>query len=202
MASPDQLVESLQALDAPQHRYAGLDRYYRGDQSLSFMAPEVQKALGNRFPALAVNYIRLAVNAIAERCRVQGFDGADAWPIWLDRDLDQRSPLVHREALLYGAGYVAVWANPDGSPRISVESAREVVTQVDPGIRETVSAVKRYRTKTTTEAWLYLPDRIEHHRANTAGAATAGFDLVEVLDNPLGQAPMHAAAERQIAGWP
>lgn len=192
MASSNQLVELLQALDGPQHKIAELNRYYSGDQALTFVAPEVQKALANRFPRVTVNYVRLAVNAIAERLRVQGFGGADAWPIWLANDLDQRSALVHREALLTGAGYVSVWSNADGSPRIAVESCREVITTVDPGSRETVAAVKRYRTKKTTEAYLYLPDRIEHHRANTAGAATAGFKLVEVLDNPMGQVPIVA----------
>lgn len=187
-----QLIEALQALDAPQHRYAGLDRYYRGDQALTFMAPEVQKALGNRFPRLTVNYVRLAVNAVAERLRVQGFDGADVWPLWLANNLDQRSALVHREALLYGAGYVSVWSNPDGSPRIRVESARAVVTLTDPGSGDTVAACKRYRTKTTTEAFLYLPDRVEHWRANQAGAAGAAMNLVETLDNPLGRVPVVA----------
>lgn len=192
MASSDLLVDTLQALDAPQHKISQLTRYYRGDQSLSFMAPEVEQALGNRFPRLTVNYIRLAVNSIAERLRVTGFDGVDGWPVWLDNDLDQRSALVHREALLAGAGYVSVWSNPDGSPRVGVESCREVASVVDPGSRETIVAVKRWRTKTQTHCYLYLPDEIQYWRANTAGAATAGYDLIERLDNPLGVVPIVA----------
>src|SRR4051812_12935633 len=124
-----QLNELLKALDAPQNAIVRLNSYYRGDRALSFMAPEIQSALGDRFPRLAVNYTRLAINSIAERLRLTGFSGADGWPVWLDNDLDQRSALVHREALLTGTGYVSVWSNPDGSPRVAVESCREVVTR-------------------------------------------------------------------------
>jgi hypothetical protein len=37
---------------------------------------------------------------------------------------------------------------------------------------------------------VYLPDRIERWQANTPGAATAGFDLIETLDNPLNVVPV------------
>lgn len=189
-----QLGKLLKSLDGPQHRYAELNRYYRGDQSRAFMPKAAQDVLGFRFPMVNVNYIRLAVNAVAERLRVTGFTGADMWPVWLDNNLDQRSALVHREALLTGAGYVSVWSNPDGSPRIAVESCRQVVTQVDPGSLETVAAVKRWHddAKRETHAVLYLPDRIERYRANQSGAASSALTLVETLDNPLGQVPIVA----------
>lgn len=79
---------------------------------------------------------------------------------------------------------------PPGNPRVSIESALQTAVITDPGSRETVSAVKRWRGKSETWATLYLPDRIEKWHANTAGAATAGFDLVEVIDNPLGVVPV------------
>lgn len=190
-----QLKELLRALDVPQSAILRLNSYYRGDRALSFMAPEVQSALGDRFPRLAVNYIRLAINSVAERLRLTGFSGADVWQtVWLANDLDQRSALVHREALLTGTGYVSVWSNPDGSPRVAVESCREVVTRIDPGSRETVAAVKRWAdpVKKETHAVLYLPDRIERYRAAQDGAAASALTLVETLDNPLGQVPIVA----------
>ncbi|MGV0746398.1 phage portal protein [Mycolicibacterium sp. XJ870] len=194
MSEQNQLTELLKALDAPQGAILRLNNYYRGDRELTFVAPELQSALGERFPRVAVNYIRLAINSIAERLRLTGFSGADVWPLWLANDLDQRSALVHREALLTGAGYVSVWSNPDGSPRIVVESCREVATQIDPGSRETVAAVKRWvdTVRKETHAVLYLPDRIERYRAQQAGAAASALALVETLDNPLGQVPIVA----------
>lgn len=184
------LVELLQELDAPQHRYAELDRYYTGSQALAFLSPEAKVALGNRFGRVASNLPRLAVNSLAERLRVTGFTGVDIWPEWLANDLDQLSSVLHREALLFGNGYVIAWADQSGAPRVTVESAKQVAVLTDPGSREVTSAVKRWRTKTQTFAVKYLPDRIERYRANTAGAATTAFDLIEVLDNPLGVVPV------------
>lgn len=187
--SSDLLVELLQTLDGPQGRYADLDRYATGRQKLAYLSPEARIAL----PALnriVSNIPGLAVTSLAERLRVTGFKGVDVWPDWLANDLDQTSTALHREALTFGDAYVIVWAKPDGSPLVSVESPLQVAAIRDPATREIVSAVKRWRTKTETHAVVYLPDRVEHWRANTAGAATAGFDLIETLDNPLGVVPV------------
>ena len=59
-----------------------------------------------------------------------------------------------------------------------------------PATREVTSAAKRWRTKTETWSTLYLPERIETWRANSPGAATAGFELVKTVDNPLGVVPV------------
>ena len=71
----EQLQCLLQKLDEPAHRYAELDRYYRGTQPLAFLSPEAKTALGNRFGRMASNIPRLAVTALAERLRITGFTG-------------------------------------------------------------------------------------------------------------------------------
>lgn len=190
MTSSDQLVELLQTLDAPAARFAELERYYTGTQALAFLSPESRIALGNRFGRMASNIPRLAVTSLAERLRVTGFTGADVWADWLANDLDQLSAIAHREALLFGSSYVIAWADAQSKPRLSVESCKQVAAIADPNSRELVSAVKRWRTKTQTHAMVYLPDRIERWQANTPGAATAGFDLIETLDNPLNVVPV------------
>ncbi|MGV0636326.1 phage portal protein, partial [Mycolicibacillus trivialis] len=187
--SSDLLVEMLQTLDGPQHRYTELDRYATGQQALAFLSPEARIAL----PALnriVSNIPGLAVTSLAERLKVTGFKDVDVWGDWLANDLDQQAPILHREALTFGDAYVIVWARPDGSPLVTVESPQQVAVIKDPATREVVSAVKRWRTKTETHAMLYLPDRLEHWRAKTAGAATAGYELIAKLDNPLGVVPV------------
>lgn len=189
MSSSDLLVELLQTLDGPQHRYTELDRYASGKQSLAYLGAEARIALP-AFDRIGANIPGLAVDCLTERLVITGFKGAEVWPDWLRNDLDQTSTILHREALTFGDAYVIVWARPDGSPLVTVESPKQVAVIRDPGTREIVSAVKRWRTKTETHAMVYLPDRLEHWRAKTAGAATAGFELVETLDNPLGVVPV------------
>lgn len=187
--SSDLLVELLTALDGPQNRYSELDRYASGRQQLAYLSPAARIAL----PALnriVSNIPGLAVTSLAERLRVTGFKGADIWDAWLSNDLDQTSAILHREALTLGDSFAICWARADGSPLVTVESARQVAVIKDPATREITGAVKRWTTKATTEAMVYLPDRIEHWRAATTAAAMTALDLVETLDNPLGVVPV------------
>jgi hypothetical protein len=189
---PERLTNIILALEAPQHWFAWLSDHYDGVHPLSFLAPEAREALGRRFDRLAVNIPRLVITSIAERLRLTGFDGADAeavWQAYTANDLDLYSYQAHAEALLFGRSYAFVWTAPDGSPRVSIESARQCAVLADPGSRQIVSAVKRWRTATSTEAVLLLPDRIERYSAS-AGATSGGFNLVDVQPNNLGVVPV------------
>ena len=99
-----------------------------------------------------------------------GFAGADVWADWIANDLDQASGVAHREALTLGSSYVIVWARPDGTPRGTVESARQVAMLTDPGSRRVVAACKRWETATSTEAVIYEPDEITRLRRARARA--------------------------------
>lgn len=188
----NELAALLRKLDEPAARYADLDRYYEGRQPLSFLSPEAKLALGNRFGRMASNIPRLAVTALAERLRVTGFSGADVWPDWIRNDLDQLSGIAHREALLLGDSYVMVWADRSGRPKVTIESARQVALLTDPGTREAYAGIKRWEdtTRKTTEAVVYLPDRIVRLRADQQGAVANGFKTIEEIPNPLGVVPV------------
>ena len=187
--SSQQLVDLLMALDAPQYRYAELEQYATGRQPLAYLSPDAKIALP-AFTRIVSNIPGLAVSSLAERLRITGFTGADVWQDWLANDLDQMSHIAHREALTFGDAYAIVWARPDGSPLVTVESPRQVTVLKDPATREIASAVKRWYTRTDTHAMLYLPDRLEHWWANVTAAGNTAYQLIETLDNPLGMVPV------------
>ncbi|TYL55749.1 phage portal protein [Nocardioides sp. BGMRC 2183] len=191
----DLLTTLATRLDESTARITELDRYYEGRQPLAFLAPEAKTALGNRFGRMTSNIPRLAVTALAERLRVTGFtgttDAADTlWSDWIANDLDQTAGIAHREALTLGTSFAIVWARPDGTPRVSVESARQVSVLTDPGTRQVVAALKRWETPRTTEAVLYEADQITRLRSNAPGATITGFQTVETIANPLGVVPV------------
>lgn len=205
-ANPDLLVLLLQRLNEPLARYADLDRYYDGKQPLAFLSPEAKTALGNRFGVMSSNIPRLAVTALAERLCITGFNGDEGiWADWVRNDLDQTSGVAHREALLLGDSYVIVWADQFGQPLVTVESAKQVAVLNDPGTRQTYAAIKRWEdiTAKTTEAVLYLPDRILRLRANQQGAVATGFQIVGEIANPLGVVPVVNLrnTDRIIGDW-
>lgn len=185
----DFLLKLVQKLDEPLAKYSTLDRYYTGSQPLAFLSPESKAALGNRFGRMASNIPRLAVTALTERLQITGFSDEALWPEWLRNDMDLFSSVAHREALLFGDSYVIVWADELGRPKVTVESAKQVSCLFDPGTREITAAVKRWETEVSTEAILYLPDRILHYTANHTGA-TLGFEPVAEIANPLGVVPV------------
>lgn len=188
--STDQLTKMFQALDERANRYSQLDKYFAGEQPLSYLSPDARKALGDRLQRVTVNIPRLLVESVAERLRVTGFGGVDVWGEWLASDLDQTSHTLHREALTLGSAYAICWATPDGQPNVSVESARQVAVATDPGTRRTLAAIKRWEDETSTHAVLFEGDTITRLRANGPGATTSGFRTVEVLRNPLGVVPV------------
>lgn len=180
----------LMAVDGPIAHYSMLDAYWYGRQPLAFIAPEQRKLLGDRMGRLVANIPRLTVLSIAERLKVQSFDGVDISQEWEANDMPQHCGTLFKEALLLGAAYVLVSTNPDGSPRITVESAKQVSVERDPATRQVTSALKRWETRTTTEATLFLPDRIVRYRALSRGATAGAFRQVDEWPNPLGVVPI------------
>lgn len=194
-------IELAQALDVRAARLHVLEQYYRAKQPLAFLSPEAKKALGSRFGVLGVNYPRLAVLSIAERLRVNGFDldgtrSDQLWQAWLRNDLDQRAPVVHREALALGEAVLTVWARPDRKATVSVESAHQVAVYRDAGSGETLAAIKRWEdldpagTAKQTRYVVYRPDRIQHLVAD--GASITAAKVVDTADNPLLAVPVVA----------
>ncbi|WP_199254450.1 phage portal protein [Mycolicibacterium mengxianglii] len=205
MTQNELLTGLIQRLNLPLARYADLDRYYEGRPPLAFLSPEAKTALGNRFGIMSSNIPRLSVTALAERLRITGFTGdTGLWADWIRNDLDQTSGVAHREALLLGDSYVIVWADRFGRPLVTVESAKQVAVQIDPGTREITAAVKRWEDKerNVTHAVLYEPDQITRLIAQQTGAIT-GFTAVDTIANPLGVVPVVNLrnTDRIIGDW-
>lgn len=186
------LADLLQRLNEPAARYADLDRYYEGKQSLAYLSPEAKVALGNRFGVMASNIPRLAVTALSERLRITSFSDPSIWPDWIRCNMDQLAGVAHREAMLLGDSYVIVWTDRFGRPLVTVESAKQVAVLTDPGTREVYAAIKRWEDTNlkTTEAVMYLRDRIIRLRAEQQGAVANGFKQIDEFANPLGVVPV------------
>jgi Phage portal protein, SPP1 Gp6-like len=185
------LTELLLALDQVSHVYAWLVMHFEGAGPLAYLAPEARAALGNRFDRFNINLARLTVTSIAERLRLSGWGGADgdaAQVIWQRDDMDVRIRQAFNEALLLGRSELFVWPQ-NGLARISVESAQQTAVLGNPGTRCPTSAVKRWRTRATTESLLLTPDVIQHYQAS-AGATVGGFQLIDEQPNPLGEVPV------------
>ena len=198
----DMVMALSEKLDVTAPTLTTLDAYYRGVQPTAFLAPKAAEALGDRLRSLAVNFPRLAVTSLAERCRVTGFrlDGPDdepdkdLWRIWRRNHMEEAAAQAHIDALVYGRSFVIVWAGKRG-PQITVESPRQVAVAYDPATREVTAAFKRWVADGKGHAVLYGPDEITRYvsDANVADPAAlpaTAWKAVETIVNPFGWVPV------------
>ncbi|ULN33617.1 phage portal protein [Mycolicibacterium smegmatis] len=190
MTDDDLLITLVRKLDERQGMYRDLNLYARGEQPLAFLAPEARAALNNRFGRIASNIPRLAVQSIAERLRITGFQAVAVWDVWIDQDMEELAQVAIKEALTLGQSFLLVWADDAGNPTISVESAEQCCVLRNPADRSVVAGLKRYRTDTETHCYVYMPDEIRHYVSGSPSASTGGFNRVDVIPNPLGVVPM------------
>ena len=191
--STQDILENLSArLDEAQSPLARLDAYYDGRQPAAFLNTKSRDALDGRLKALSVNFPRLLVGSVAERLRITGFRpfGADTadesvWRAWQRCDLDTQAQLAHVDALAYGRSYVIVWVDEAGQPLVTVESARQMLTDHDPATGVVRAAVKRWVDGNRHHAVVYEPDKITRF----AGKENA-LSVVETIENPLGEVPV------------
>lgn len=161
-------------MEANQTHDALMDAYYEGTQRLRRIGIAVPPELA-QFET-AVNWPRLVVDALEERCDVKSFiransDAADSElrEGWDANNLDSEFPLAFLDSLVFGRSFLSVGANEDDPehPRISIESPREMVVDVDPRTRRLRSALKAYGAAETFKGsgrytarygTLYMPD--------------------------------------------
>lgn len=201
------LAELSQRLDERRYVLDRLDTYAAGRQAPAFLAPEAKAALGNRLQVLNVNVCRLAVTSLAERLRVEGFRiGDDAiadvavWQVWEANGMTEESGVAHEEALTLGAAYVLVWAGPDrATPRVSVESAKQVAVARDPATRQVTAALKRWTEvvgqHSRGRALVLEADKVTRLATKASvveGAAipATGWTVLEELPNRTGRVPL------------
>lgn len=209
-----QLIDDRRDLDL-------LERYYTGDQPLSFATAKFREAFGGLFKAAAVNWCPLVIAAVSERLRVEGFRTPSAtggddrmWELWQANFMDAESLIAHTEAFKFGRSYVSVTeSETDGEAQIVVESAKDVTHLMSPANRRKRVAALRVFTDDDGSlcATLYTVDEIWRWRRQGSQTSLTpqarweprqlpGRDWPEV--NRLGVVPFVPLLARPgIDGW-
>jgi hypothetical protein len=166
LALVNKLNEQLNASSSDDER---LGKYYEGSQLLTHIGLAVPPEL-RKFETV-INWSRVAVDSVEQRLRVKDFilpgENTSSGVLrehWDANNLDSESPLLHKDTLIYGRGFVCVGSNPEDAehPLITVESPRELTATVDPRTRRIVSALRAYGgttdDPTAKYATLYEPN--------------------------------------------
>jgi hypothetical protein len=182
--------------------YDKWDRYYSGDQPLAFLAPEVKAQIGDRLTPLVINWPETIVDSVNRRVKPQGFKlGQSAAVddelsrIFAANGMFDDAPLGQVDALVHGLGFIGVWGNDEDpqTPLMTFDSAHQVTVDYVPGTGDRVlrDAVKRWQDEDILRVNLYTPDLLFKYRstAQAWGASVPRYELVDVLENPLGSVP-------------
>lgn len=200
-------------------RYDVLERYALGDHPLPNTDLRYVRALKDLQVKARTNYCELVIKATTERMRVKGFRFGpmgeaddEAKRIWDWNDMDYQSPVNINTAATFGLCYALITPpnEPDGEPVICIEDPRMCVVERDPyRITRSKAGLKIWQDDTIEAivAVLYLPTEIYTFAARkyvdqsfetaatltkqlTTSPAAAGFELLDVTENPLGEVPL------------
>lgn len=179
--------------------------YYEGTARLRHMGIAIPPELRNF--ELSLNWARLLVDTYVNRQDVQGLllpgqtvtDGA-LEEVFAANDLEAEIPLLNRDMLVTGRGFLSVGSADDGEmPLLRVESPSEVVAHVDPRTRRVSHAVRVYQidpeARRADGAVIYLPDETIWYGRSRGVWRQAARD-----EHDLGTVPIFPSYNRRRSG--
>jgi hypothetical protein len=140
-----------------------LEAYYEGKNRLKDLRISIPPQLTT--VETVVGWAGTTVDVLEERLDFEGYYGADTLglnEIFQANELDLESSLGHRDALIFGTGFVTVGKGQDGEadPLITIESPRKMTALYDLRTRRLTAAlmVNRDDAGNPLSGSLYLPD--------------------------------------------
>lgn len=155
------LVKKLRHHDA---KNALLEKYYEGKNRLKDLNISIPPSL--KLVDSVVGWAGTAVDVLEERLDFEGYIGGDDFgvnDIYRANELDLESSLVHKDALIYGLGFVFVGRGMDGEadPLITIESPKKATAIYDLRTRRISAALLTQRDDqgNVVSGSLYLDDQ-------------------------------------------
>jgi hypothetical protein len=196
------LVKKLKHHDS---KNAELERYYEGKNRLKDLNISIPPSL--KLVDSVVGWAGTAVDVLEERLDLEGYIGADTLgldTIFRQNELDLEAGLGHKDALIYGLGFVFVGkGRPElGEPEtlITIESPKKATALYDMRSRRITAAilVNRLENGAVDSGTLYLPNE-------TIPFAAYGNTFVEFGDRDvhmLGRVPVAPLVNNPRSGDP
>lgn len=165
-------------LNARRPEIENRERYFEGEQPLSFATAEWKKANAARYSGFSDNWCAPVVNAGSERIKYTGIKIADEraaakelHTAWLLNEMDAKSSQGFVTTLTTARSFVIVWGDPlTDEPRVTWEHPSNVEIEYDfenPDIRR--AALKTWMDDDREYATLYTPNELfKYQRARPA----------------------------------
>lgn len=156
------------------------ERYYLGDQNLTYATAEWMKANGARYTNFSDNWCAPVANAIGERIEVTGLKFRDngpsanaLWDDWLRNEMEMQSSQGFLTSFNTKRSFVIVWGSEDNVPVVSWEHPSNVEIEYEWGAlgRRRKAALKTWVDEKTEYATLYTPHYVFKYSRKLAMSA-------------------------------
>jgi hypothetical protein len=195
-ATPEQWLDWLfSKLARRKANYQIYGQYYDGfHQRLMFAQVRHFDQFHSTFDSWRDNFCGLIVDSVNERLAVDGFRmtdepdaDKDARDIWQRNAMDSESNAAMLDAMIQGVSYAVVWADKQGKPTITIESAENFIVQYKPGSRREIDAAAKFYYDDWGRQWvtLWLPDAVY-----TFAKGSFSWEKGDAAPNPLGVVPV------------
>lgn len=195
----DLLIGKLKHHDA---KNAELERYYEGKNRLKDLNISIPPSL--KLVDSVVGWAGTAVDVLEERLDLEGYIGGDNLglnDVFRANELDLESGLGHKDALVYGKGFVFVGKGMDGEPDplITIESPKKATAIYDLRSRRITAAilVQRSDRGAILGGSLYLPDQTIYFEAYEGAYVELARDV-----HQLGRVPVAPLINNPRSGDP
>jgi hypothetical protein len=209
MASNSPLDDPILWLDAlfPQlvareRRMRLADDYYAGKHPMPFLTRSHEGKMRDEFYSMIdnsrSNFMRLVVDAVEERMKVEGFrvsatsgqaSDQDTWRIWQENGMDSESSVAILEALIKGVSYLSVWGDGEKTPTIAVEDPSQVIVGYAPGsnYKTRAAALKMWDDDVSghVRANVYMPDGIYKFVSTQGMEPTVNTVVTDTADETI-----------------
>lgn len=145
------------------------ERYYLGDQNLTYATAEWLKSNASRYSQFSDNWCAPVSNAIGERIEVTGLKFRDngtgankLWDEWLRNEMEMQSSQGFLTSFNTKRSFVIVWGTENNEPLVSWEHPSNVEIEYEWGMlgRQRKAAVKTWVDEKTEYATLYEPEAV------------------------------------------
>jgi len=146
------------------------ERYFRGEQPLTYASDEWSRFNERRFAHFSDNWCGVVGSSPAERIRLTGISLGDdteivsdneraLMKVWADNEMDAQSSQGFLHTIVAGRSFVMVWPGDDG-PQVTWERADQCIVDYDEATRRPRYALKVWNDGIDEYATLYTSTQL------------------------------------------
>lgn len=208
------MSRAAQRMDEQRQRTQRLRDSYAGKPGAAFMSKDARESLDKKLGTLYVNFPRLVVHSLAERCKVAAFrrigntePDMTLWDHWRAAGMEAKADVAVIDRLLYGTAYVTVWgqAGAPNRPAVMIDTPRTAVVTVDPATGEVLDAFRIWKTGGKFYGAELTRERVQRYQMEGEDVPTGKWSTMGAAEpNPWGRVPVvpmvRRASSSDVAG--